>query len=148
MVTTNISYACMKCMLVCSVMSDSLRHLGLQPGRLLCPWDFLGKHTEVGYRLLLQGIFLTHGWNPHFLCLLNCKADCLFAQPSGSPISRYNFFLYFSHFFGFVFFFLCAFVCFLIQSFFPNKEFFSYYLDFHESRVFANYLGQKSRTSF
>ena len=31
-----------------SVMSDSLEPHGLQPTRLLCPWDFLGKGTGVG----------------------------------------------------------------------------------------------------
>ena len=32
--------------------------------RLLCPWDFLGKSTEVGYHFLFQGIFPTQGSNP------------------------------------------------------------------------------------
>ena len=27
---------------------DSLQHHGLQPARLLCPWDSLGKNTGVG----------------------------------------------------------------------------------------------------
>ena len=31
----------------CSVMSDSLQPHGLQPTRLLCPWDFPGKSTGV-----------------------------------------------------------------------------------------------------
>ena len=31
----------------------------LQPTRLLCPSDFVGKNTEVGCRALLQGLFLT-----------------------------------------------------------------------------------------
>ena len=31
-----------------SVVSDSWRHHGLQPTRLLCPWDFPGKSTRVG----------------------------------------------------------------------------------------------------
>ena len=25
--------------------------------RILCPWDFPGKNTRVGYNFLLQGIF-------------------------------------------------------------------------------------------
>ena len=33
---------------VTSVMSDSLRPRGLQPARLLCPWDSPGKNTGVG----------------------------------------------------------------------------------------------------
>ena len=32
----------------CSAMSNSLRPHGLQPARLLCPWNFPGKHTGVG----------------------------------------------------------------------------------------------------
>ena len=36
--------------------------------RLLCPRDNTGKSTGVGCRALLQGIFLTQGWN---LCLLH-----------------------------------------------------------------------------
>ena len=31
----------------CSLVSDSLRPQGLQPARLLCPWDFSGKMTRV-----------------------------------------------------------------------------------------------------
>ena len=42
-----------------SVLSDSLRPHGLQPSRLLCPWDFPGKNTGVGCHFLLQGIFLS-----------------------------------------------------------------------------------------
>ena len=36
----------------------------LQPTRLLCPWDSLGKNTGVGCHALLQGIFPTQGSNP------------------------------------------------------------------------------------
>ena len=37
---------------------------GLQPTRLLCPWNFPGKSTGVGCHFLLQGIFPTQGSNP------------------------------------------------------------------------------------
>ena len=40
-----------------SVMSDSSRPHGLQPTRLLCPWDFPGKSTGVGCHHLLQGAY-------------------------------------------------------------------------------------------
>ena len=40
------------------------------PSRLLCPWDFLGKNTEVGCHFLLQRIFLTQGSNSD---LLHCR---------------------------------------------------------------------------
>ena len=43
------------------VVSNSLQLHGLYPTRLLCPWDFPGKNTEVGCHSLLQGIFLTEG---------------------------------------------------------------------------------------
>ena len=37
------------------------------PARLLCPWDFPGKNTEVGCHFLLEGIFLIQGLNSHLL---------------------------------------------------------------------------------
>ena len=42
------------CCQVASVMSDSVRPHGLQPTRLLCPWDSPGKNTGVGGHFLLQ----------------------------------------------------------------------------------------------
>ena len=54
----------------CSVMAHSLRPHGLQPSRLLCPWNSPGKNTGVGCHSLLQGIFLTQGSNPG---LLHCR---------------------------------------------------------------------------
>ena len=41
-----------------SVRSDSLRPHGLQPTRLLHPWDFPGKSTGVGCRCLLRRYLL------------------------------------------------------------------------------------------
>ena len=53
------------CMLSPSVMSDCLQAHGLQPTRLLCPWDSPSKNIGVGCHSLLQAIFLprdrTHG---------------------------------------------------------------------------------------
>ena len=40
---------------------------GLQPARLLCPWDFPSKNTGVGCHLLLKGIFPTQGSNSGLL---------------------------------------------------------------------------------
>ena len=37
-------------------MSDSVRPQGLQPTRLLRPWDSPGKNTGVGCHFLLQGL--------------------------------------------------------------------------------------------
>ena len=36
----------------------------LQPTRLLCPWDFSGKHTGVGCHFLLQTSTVAHPQNP------------------------------------------------------------------------------------
>ena len=47
----------------------TLRSHGLQPTGLLGPWNFPGKSTRAGCHFLLQGIFLTQGWN---LSLLRC----------------------------------------------------------------------------
>ena len=66
-----------------SVVSDSLWPRGLQPTRLLHPWDFPGKSTGVGCHFLLQGIFLTQGLSPHLLTL----AGRFFSTESpGKPI--------------------------------------------------------------
>ena len=54
-------------------MSDSLQHYGLQPTRLLCPWDSPGKNTGVGCHALLQGTFPTQKSNwglPHCTWIL------------------------------------------------------------------------------
>ena len=47
-----------------SVVSDSLWPHGLQPTRLLCPWNSTGQITGVCSHSLLQGIFPTQGSNP------------------------------------------------------------------------------------
>ena len=44
-----------------------LQFHGLQPARLLCPWDSPGKNTGVGCCFLLQSIFLTQESNPGVL---------------------------------------------------------------------------------
>ena len=72
-----------------SGVSDSLEPHGLQPTRLLCPWDFPDKNTGVGCHLLLQGIFLTQGSNPTLLHLLHWQADSLPLSHLGSPLFIY-----------------------------------------------------------
>ena len=64
-----------------------MRPLGLQPARLLCPWDSPGKNTGVGCRALLQGTFPTQGSNPHLLCLLHWQVDSLPLVPPGKPLN-------------------------------------------------------------
>ena len=41
-----------------SVVSDSQRPLGLQPSRLLRPWDLPGKSTGVGCHCLLRKLYI------------------------------------------------------------------------------------------
>ena len=45
-----------------SVVSDYSQPHGLEPTRLLCPWDSPGKNTGVGCCALLQEIFPTQGY--------------------------------------------------------------------------------------
>ena len=47
---------------------------GLQPSRLLWPWNFPGKNTGGGCRFLSQGIFPSQELNPSFL---HWQADSL-----------------------------------------------------------------------
>ena len=47
----------------CWVMSNSLQPSGLQPTRLLWPWNFPDKNTRVGSHSLLLGIFPTQEQN-------------------------------------------------------------------------------------
>ena len=77
---------CVHACSVTSVMPNSLRLHGLQPTRLFCPWDFPGKNIRVGLHALLQGIFLTQGWNPHLLCLLHCKWILYCLSHQGKPL--------------------------------------------------------------
>ena len=76
------------CVLSHSILSDSLRTSGLQPIRLLCPWDFPGRHTRVGCHFLLQGIFPTQGSNPCLLHLLHWQVGFLPLSYLGSPCLR------------------------------------------------------------
>ena len=57
-----------------SVMSDSLRPHGLQPTRLLRPWDFPGKSTGVGcHWLLWLGTLASWNFKGPFLCHFTCE---------------------------------------------------------------------------
>jgi len=61
----------------CSVMSDSLRPLGLYS-----PWNSLGQNTGMGSLSLLQGIFPTQGSNPG---LPHCRQILYQLSHKGSP---------------------------------------------------------------
>ena len=58
-------------MIIHSVVPNSLHPHGLQPPKLLHPWDFPGKNTGMDCHFLLQGIFLTQRSN--LLGLLHCR---------------------------------------------------------------------------
>ena len=69
---------------VCSARSNSLWLHGLQPAKLLCPWDFPGKNTGVGCHFLLQGIFSTQGSNQRLLHW----SGFFTTEPHGKPLKR------------------------------------------------------------
>ena len=83
-----------------SVVSDSSRPHGLQPTRLLRPWDFPGKSAGVGRLCLLWKVGLdghnwktkkrvlvrTSGdWSPHAFCWWECKIT----QPLWNAVGRF-----------------------------------------------------------
>ena len=55
------------------VLDDA--HHALQPTSVLRPWDSPSKNIRAGYHFLLQGIFLTQGWDVRLLCLLHWQVD-------------------------------------------------------------------------
>ena len=65
-------------------MSNSLRPHGLQPTRLLRPWDFPGKSTGVGCHCLLQIKAAAAAAKSLQSCPTLC--DPIDGSPSGSPI--------------------------------------------------------------
>ena len=76
--TSELMHACVHVKL-CLTLCNSY---GLEPIRLLCPWDSPGKNTGVGCCFLLPGILPTQGSNPHLLCLLHWQADSLPGKPN------------------------------------------------------------------
>ena len=62
-----IFLVCMCAQLYVCAQYDSVWPYGLQPARLLCPWDSLRRNTGVCCHALLQGTFPTQGSNS---CLL------------------------------------------------------------------------------
>ena len=78
-------------------MSDSLQPHGLEPGRILCSWNFPGKNTGVDCQFLLQGIFLTQETNPHlesptlvgrfFYHRTTCEVTCVISPCSSGSES-------------------------------------------------------------
>ena len=60
-----------------SVVSDSSRRRGLQPTRLLCPWDFLDKSPWVGCPCLLWEVPASSSW----VLPSPVRAPCLLPWP-------------------------------------------------------------------
>ena len=75
-----------------SVVSDSSQPHGLQPTRLLRPWDFPGKRTGVGCHctispsvVLFRKIKITTSWMHKFLTDLEVKWSCPVMSDSLRP---------------------------------------------------------------
>ena len=66
----------------CSVLSHSVRPHGLQPARLLCPWDSPGQSPGGGCHFLLQGTPPPRGCLLH---LLHWQLGSLSRSHLGSP---------------------------------------------------------------
>ena len=69
------------CLVTLPQLCSTLCQPGLQPAKLLCPWDSPGKNTGVGCHFVLQGIFPTQGLNLYFLCLLHWQVGSLPLAP-------------------------------------------------------------------
>ena len=67
------------CCLAAKSCPTLLQPYGLQPTRLLCPWDLPGKNTGMSHHSLFQGIFPTQESNQ---CLLHCSWATREALPS------------------------------------------------------------------
>ena len=66
----------------CPTLSDP--H-GLQPTRLLCPWDFLGKSTGVGCHCLLRKAFL------NFIFYWLMEEMVIYFNPANLNTSKFSF---------------------------------------------------------
>ena len=60
----------------CSVVSDSSWPHGLQPTRLLHPWDFPGKSTGVGCHCFLWEVRLANCKPTSFVAFTNSTTNC------------------------------------------------------------------------
>ena len=74
---------------VTPVMSESSLPCGLEPTRLLCPWDPASKNTGVGCHALFQGTFPTQGSNLGLWCLLLWQTGPLSLVPPRKPKSSF-----------------------------------------------------------
>ena len=90
----------------CPVVSDPQRPHGLQPSRLLCPWDFPGKSTGVGCHCLLLMTLLISWWLLLINSVLNNPVGFLYLSFNSlefSPENNNNFTFFFLVFIFFSF---------------------------------------------
>ena len=78
------------CISECSLGSDSLQPHGLYPSRLLCPWDFPGRKTGMGFpcHFLLQELFWTQGLNPPTSLVSPARAGGFFTTVPPGKLDR------------------------------------------------------------
>ena len=85
----NLSHNPVRYMCVCpviSVLSDSERPCGLQPAKVLYPWDSPGKNTGVGCQCPYSGDLVDPGIEPASLLRLLCwQMGSLPLVPPGKP---------------------------------------------------------------
>ena len=67
------------------VMSDSVTPTDCTDHQAPLSLGFSRQEYWSGCHFLLQGIFLTQGWNPHLLSLLRWQAGSLLLRLLGSP---------------------------------------------------------------
>ena len=79
------SNTCLYSELICAQLHLTFYCLhGLQPARLLSPWNFPGKDCHFFFKR----IFLTLGSNQSLLCLLHWQAGFFATEPLGKPFSE------------------------------------------------------------
>ena len=79
---------------LCSVASNPLQPHGLLSTRFLCPCNCPGRNTGVGCYFLLQGIFLTQGWNLCLLYLLHWQEGSFHSSHLGNSINIFGYTYY------------------------------------------------------
>ena len=84
------------CMLITSVLSNSLWPCGPWPTRLLCPWNSPPKNIGVGCRAFSRESSEPRmrrwdsGWNPSLLQLLQWEEDSLRLPPPGKSSTEWS----------------------------------------------------------
>ena len=88
---TNLTKKCVLIglsMCVCKLLqscSTACNPINYSPPGSFVHGESSGKNLGVGCHVLLQGIFLTQGLNPHHLCLLHWQAGSLPLASPGKP---------------------------------------------------------------